>query len=53
MVLHPEVLERAQEELDRVLGRDRLPCLIDRLQLPYIEALEKESLRWNSVVPMG
>ena len=29
MVLHPEVLSKAQEELDRVIGRDKLPCLLD------------------------
>lgn len=52
MVIHPEVLAKAQEELDYVIGRDRLPGLDDRIQLPYIEALEKETLRWNNVVPM-
>ena len=31
----------------------KLPCLLDRPQLPYIEALEKESLRWNNVIPVG
>lgn len=53
MVIHPEVLVRAQEELDRVIGRDRLPGILDRPQLPYIEAVVKETLRWNNVVPMG
>lgn len=53
MVIRPEVLVRAQEELDRVIGRDRLPGILDRPQLPYIEAVVKETLRWNNVVPMG
>lgn len=30
MLLHPEVQKKAQEELDRVIGRDRLPELSDR-----------------------
>jgi cytochrome P450 len=53
MVIHPEVLMKAQEELDRIVGRDRLPAIVDRPRLPYIEAVVKETLRWNNVVPMG
>lgn len=53
MVIHPNVLERAQEELDRVIGRDRLPGIADRPQLSYVEAVVKETFRWNNVVPMG
>lgn len=53
MVLYPDVLKQAQEEIDHVIGRDRMPGLLDRLHLPYVEAVEKEALRWNNVVPMG
>ena len=53
MLIYPEVFAKAQEEVDRVIGRDKLPCLQNRFELPYIEAIEKETLRWNSVVPMG
>ena len=53
MVIHPGVLTKAQEELDRVIGRDRLPGIADRPQLPYVEAVVKETFRWNNVVPMG
>ena len=35
MVLYPEVQQRAQEELDRVVGRDRLPTVEDEKDLPY------------------
>ena len=52
VTLHPEAYRRAQEEIDRVVGRDRLPKLDDRARLPYIDALEKETFRWNNVVPM-
>jgi len=53
LVLYPEVQTRGQEELDRVIGRDRLPTFDDRLALPYIEGIVKESLRWNPVSPAG
>ncbi|KAH8824336.1 cytochrome P450 [Flagelloscypha sp. PMI_526] len=53
MVLFPEVQLRAQEEIDRVIGRDRLIKLSDRANLPYVAAVVSESLRWNSVVPAG
>lgn len=46
MVLHPEVQQRAREELDRVVGRGRLPDFTDRDSLPYITAITKEVLRY-------
>ncbi|KAI1814974.1 putative cytochrome P450 oxidoreductase OrdA-like protein [Poronia punctata] len=53
MTLYPEVQKRAQEEIDRVIGRDRVPTLADRENLPYVDALVKETLRWHPVAPMG
>ncbi|KAI5117645.1 hypothetical protein M0805_001301 [Coniferiporia weirii] len=53
MVLYPDVQRRAQEELDRVIGKDNLPTMEDRPNLPYIEAICKESSRWQPVVPLG
>ena len=53
MTLHPEILKKAQEEINRVVGSDRLPGFQDKDELPYITALAKESLRWGTVVPMG
>ena len=35
MVQHPEVLQRAQAEIDRLVGPDRLPTFEDRGNLPY------------------
>ncbi|KAF5354017.1 hypothetical protein D9756_007058 [Leucocoprinus leucothites] len=52
MSLYPEVQKKAQEELDRVLG-SRLPEFNDRPNLPYINAMMKESLRWQLVTPLG
>lgn len=53
MTMHPEIQKKAQEELDRVIGPDRLPTWEDRPQLPYIDAILKETLRWNTATPLG
>jgi Cytochrome P450 len=45
MVMYPDVIKKAQEELDRVVGVERLPSFSDRVDLPYIEAICKEVLR--------
>lgn len=53
MVLHLECQARAQEEIDAVIGCDRLPEFQDRECLPYLEYVLQETLRWNPVVPGG
>ncbi|KAG1750818.1 cytochrome P450 [Suillus lakei] len=53
MILHPEVQIKAQEEIDRVVGDSRLPDFSDREQLPYIEAVYLETLRWRTTVPLN
>lgn len=39
---HPEVVTRAQKELDAAVGDSRLPILSDLEQCPYITAIVKE-----------
>ena len=53
MLLHPEVAAKGREELDRVVGRDRLPEISDRENLPYVEAILKEIVRWQPALPLG
>ncbi|KAG5800528.1 hypothetical protein H9Q69_000415 [Fusarium xylarioides] len=53
MLLFPEVQRKAQQEIDSVVGTERLPQFEDRDNLPYVDALIKESLRWIPVTPMG
>ncbi|KAI6133452.1 cytochrome P450 [Pisolithus croceorrhizus] len=43
---------KAQEEIDRVVGNDRLPEFKDRQNLPYVEAVLLEILRWHPINPM-
>jgi hypothetical protein len=35
IMAHPEVLEKAQKEIDTAVGSDRLPTFEDRPRLPY------------------
>lgn len=36
MRLYPDVMRKAQAEIDSVVGRDRLPTFEDRARLPYV-----------------
>ncbi|KAI1335844.1 cytochrome P450 [Xylariaceae sp. FL0016] len=46
-------IPRAQEELDRVVGRNRLPAFGDMPDLEYIRAIASETLRWRPVAVLG
>jgi cytochrome P450 len=45
MTLFPDKLEKAQQEMDAVVGPDRLPEFSDRNSLPYLEAVLQEVFR--------
>jgi cytochrome P450 len=49
----PEVLEKAWEELDRVVGPHRSPSWEDEGDLVYVKAFVKEVFRWRSVAVIG
>ncbi|TEB29714.1 O-methylsterigmatocystin oxidoreductase [Coprinellus micaceus] len=53
LVNNPDVQRRAQEELDTVIGKCRLPKPSDIPRLPYIRAIVKELSRWFNVIPLG
>lgn len=53
MTLYPDVQQKAQAELDSVVGSDRLPSFEDRERLPYLAALVSEVFRWIPVAPLG
>ncbi|KAK7461742.1 hypothetical protein VKT23_008171 [Stygiomarasmius scandens] len=52
MLLYPEVQKKAQAALDAHL-QGRLPDFSDYGQIPYIEAIVNEVLRWNPMTPLG
>jgi cytochrome P450 len=53
MLLHPEVQEKLHEELDQVVGQDRLPTFDDHVNLRYFNAVRKEGNRWQPLGPIG
>ncbi|KAH7327034.1 cytochrome P450 [Rhexocercosporidium sp. MPI-PUGE-AT-0058] len=50
---NPEVVRKAQEELDRVVGGERYPSWDDEENLPYIRACIKELLRMRPPNKVG
>ena len=53
MIVNPGAMKKAQEELDRVVGKEELPNFSHKADLPYIDALVKELLRWSPPFPIG
>jgi hypothetical protein len=53
MAKFPDVQQKAQEEIDRVVGTSRLPTFGDRENLPYINNIVYEAQRWHPIIPMG
>ncbi|KZT36769.1 cytochrome P450 [Sistotremastrum suecicum HHB10207 ss-3] len=53
MLHYPRIQQRAHKFIDLLLKEQRLPVMEDREQLPYIEAMLKETHRWKPVLPAG
>lgn len=53
MAMHPLVQVKAQQELDAVVVRNRLPDHEDCSSLYYIQAILLEVLRWRPPAPLG
>ncbi|KAI0280074.1 cytochrome P450 [Russula brevipes] len=53
MTMYPEIQKKCQDELDLVVGNDRLPTFSDRDSLPYLAMMLKEVIRWGVTTPLG
>ena len=54
MMMYPDVQSHAQHEVDEIIAKQhRLPNVLDRGYMPYLEAVLKEVLRWAPPSPMG
>ncbi|XP_050238451.1 cytochrome P450 CYP82D47-like [Mercurialis annua] len=53
LVNHPEILKKAQQELDAHVGRKRIVQESDMKNLVYLQAILKETLRLNPSAPLS
>jgi coumaroylquinate(coumaroylshikimate) 3'-monooxygenase len=52
LIRNPRVQHKAQEELDRVIGLERVMTEADFSNLPYLQSVAKESLRLHPPTPL-
>lgn len=52
LVKNPRVQQKAQQELDRVIGSDRRMTESDFSNLPYLQSIAKEALRLHPPTPL-
>ncbi|KAI0292957.1 cytochrome P450 [Multifurca ochricompacta] len=52
-LLHPETQKKAQDEIDLVTGRERLPTFQDRPRLLFVDGICNEVSRWIPIGPLG
>lgn len=53
LIRHPDILARAQQELDEVVGRSRLVNESDLPNLPFLYAIIKETFRHHPAAPLS
>ncbi|XP_055976534.1 cytochrome P450 2C5-like [Sorex fumeus] len=51
LLKHPDVTAKAQEEIERVIGKQRRPCMQDKSNMPYMDALVHEVQRFIDLLP--
>ncbi|XP_067317959.1 cytochrome P450 2G1-like isoform X1 [Anolis sagrei] len=53
MMKYPEVEEKVHQEIDNVIGRNRVPAVKDRVNMPYTNAVIHEIQRLVDILPAG
>nr|XP_010918275.1 cytochrome P450 93A2 [Elaeis guineensis] len=53
LINHPHMLRKLREEIDKVVGKDRVVQECDIPNLPYLQAVVKETLRLHPAAPLA
>ena len=53
MAMYPDVQRKAQAEVDRIVGLNRLPEYDDLPNMPYLWAILLETIRWVPISPFA
>lgn len=53
LIRNPRILAQAQQEIDKVVGKNRLVAESDLAQLTYLEAIVKETFRLHPSTPLS
>lgn len=53
LILRPQLMQRVREEIDKVVGTDRLLDEADLAKLPFLQAFVKETLRMHPPIAIN
>ncbi|XP_072918431.1 uncharacterized protein [Hemitrygon akajei] len=53
MMKYPQIQRNVQEEINRVIGTERAPRMMDRKAMPYTDAVLHEIQRFANIIPMN
>ncbi|KAF8546227.1 hypothetical protein OG21DRAFT_1427706, partial [Imleria badia] len=52
-LMHQDVQEKVQMEINAVVDNDRLPTMDDQSSLPYLDAVSRKMFRYSPIAPLG
>lgn len=53
MAAFPDIQSKVQQEIDAVIGQERVATFADKLNMPFTEAVIMEAHRYGSLIPIN